>query len=83
MEIKRVQMYIYDGTIESYNLMIERLYSDREKFYVGNIDNHYHSTNKWTGMFIVYPTGMAYKHWDSYVVDIDDTILASDTSTTP
>lgn len=80
-KLKKVQIFIYDGTIESYNLMIERLYYDREKFYVGNVDENYNSTNKWTGIFIVFPSGIIYKPGDSYVIEVDESIPALDTFT--
>ena len=70
-EYKKVQEVIYDGTIESYNEFIDKLFSDSANYHINFLDNNLNSTYKFTGIFRVYPDGIIYRPGDAYIYDID------------
>lgn len=65
LKVQRVGMIKFDGTIESYNEIVEKCFPCPEYFIIF-IDENYNQTNMFTGKFLVDPTGIMYQK-DNYV----------------
>lgn len=58
-KLRKVQQYLYDGTIDSYNEIAKRF--PREYFQLEFIDSNYQSSNIFTGSFGIYMFSMNVK----------------------
>lgn len=79
MEIIKVKVKKYTGTIESYNELVTDLRLDRDSTQVQFIDENYHSTNLFTGRIMIVTfldkrsdvSGHCYSPGDHYEIPVE------------
>ena len=68
-DVSYVRAVIYDGTIESYNLLASHLW-DGENMHIWFLDENGDITPIFTGTVVCAKTGVKYRPGDTYIVDV-------------